>query len=490
VLRPHEAFNEGGKITVKREDIDEIRRIGEIIEKIAKDERSFKALVEAHESENAEAFQAELARLDLQVHCESICYWICFKKCVLRCEFLCPAREIGIPEIDVEEMRKFALDAPRLIRDEETLTTLLEAYDKRDAQAFQGILERFGLLHYCKQICSWFCHIRCRRVCIKLCPPPPLITHVGLVPTGQFKPSGFANGPNDPLFGVGHTPAPNVAAGVGDHPFGSWVNIKGLFNISNAEHYRIEYKKGTDPWTPITTVMDDRYFDFPWNDCAGFFCQFTRSTETISGFGDGWYKIPFERGVSPPASATGMGYDLGPPANLTNWNTLLVSDGNYQLRLTVKKGSNTYMSPVITLIVDNTSPMVDQPEVYLEKPDGSVVQLGCCGEVHKGDGIIQIKIRAFDKNFSRLTLHAYGGCSGDFPIVDLTTGNIVDKTYNGDIVDEGISITRIVRWNPWSGPGLECCCYIVWLQIWDRAVLNDNWGGGHYGAKFVALKVC
>ena len=90
--------------------------------------------------------------------------------------------------IEVEEMRKFAQEVMRLVKDEQMLTSLVQAYDKRDAKAFQELLKKLQLLPYCRQICSWLCHIRCKRVCIGLCPLPPLITLVGDIPTDQFTP--------------------------------------------------------------------------------------------------------------------------------------------------------------------------------------------------------------------------------------------------------------------------------------------------------------
>jgi len=441
-----------------KEDIQkEIEKIGEIMAELAKDERAFRAILEAHEREDVMTFQSELKKHGLLEFCEKICFWICSKRCVSTCGFLCPVQEVGGKEIDVEEMRRFAQEFERLVKDREKLARLLEAYERKDPKAFQDELKKVELIRYCRQICSWICNIRCRRICVELCPPPPLITHIGLIPTTQFTPSGLANGPSVP---PGPAPSPNPAAGVGDHPFGGKVNIRGLFNIANPSQYKVEYSKSTTgPWTPIEAVLQDFYL-VPH---PPFINYYTRSPTA------GWYNV------------ADMGLGSQGKTYLTDWNTPS-GTGVYYLKLTVKNAMDVeFESPIVTVQVDNENPNIDQPELWLEKPDGSVVPLGCCGGVRKGDGIIQIKIRAWDENFSQLTLVAEGGCSGSITITDLNTGGApVSRTYNGNTADKGEPVTRIVRWDPWSGPSnVEPCCYVVVLSIWDRAIVDNHWAGGH-----------
>ena len=44
-------------------DLEEIRKTAEIIEKIAGDQKAFEEMVDAHDNENADMFQAVLGRL-------------------------------------------------------------------------------------------------------------------------------------------------------------------------------------------------------------------------------------------------------------------------------------------------------------------------------------------------------------------------------------------------------------------------------------------
>ena len=54
---------------------------------------------------------------------------------------------------------------------------------------------------------------------------------------------------------------------------------------------------------------------------------------------------------------------------------------------------------------------------------------------------------------------------------------IFSKIYNGDRTDHGApGIT--VSWDPWAD-GVEPCCYVVFVRLYDRAIVNNVWNGGH-----------
>ena len=149
---------------------------------------------------------------------------------------------------------------------------LAAAVRAKDAKQFQAILKEFSLLPYCIQVCAWFCLADCR--CNDMCPPPPLINKVGDIMTSQppyfVYPSwnattNFAEGPSET---VGPVPAANCAAGVGDHPFGGWAKINGLFNVEafpfpDLTQYKVEYStSASGPWTPILGSVQDAYIDY------------------------------------------------------------------------------------------------------------------------------------------------------------------------------------------------------------------------------------
>ena len=89
----------------------------------------------------------------------------------------------------------------------------------------------------------------------------------------------------------------------------------------------------------------------------------------------------------------------------------------------------------------------------------------------KDKGPVEIHVEGTDDNFSSLDVIAYGGCSGSVAIFS--------KTYNGDRNDHGAPAPGItVSWDPWAD-GVEPCCYVVFVRLYDRAIVNNVWNGGH-----------
>ena len=466
---------------MSQSDVKEIQRIAEIMAKLASDEGTFKEIVSAHQNEDAVTFQSILKRLDLLEYCELICHWICMKRCNIDCEFLCPRIELTQNIEDIEEMRRFALASQKLLTNEEEVAKLLELVEKKDVTAFQDLLRRYQLLPFCRQICIMVCHRRCKFVCGKLCPWPPLITHVGWIPTSQFTAAGFANGPNSqPPLPVGlATPSPNPASGVGDHPFGQSTNIRGIFNIANPAKYRIEYSTSSaGPWTPVITAIQDAFY-FPPDPpkpnsptVQNLYAYFNVHVYNRSPDAGGWYNV------------ADMGRWSMNESYFTDWNSPS-GTGTYYLRLTVKNVANQdIMSTPIQVHVDNDFPTIDLLDLSLKKEDGTVVELGCCGGVKKGEGLVRIRFQAWDENFSQYSLVAQGGCSGAIPIAS--------RTYNGNTSDKGEPVIKEIIWDPWSGPNAvtETCCYLIVLSIWDRAVVNNQLAQSHGPVqKWVSLQI-
>jgi hypothetical protein len=40
-----------------------------------------------------------------------------------------------------------------------------------------------------------------------------------------------------------------------------------------------------------------------------------------------------------------------------------------------------------------------------------------------------------------------------------------------------------------ENPRTVSCCYVVRIDIWDRAVLDNAWAGGHGGAGWDAIEI-
>jgi hypothetical protein len=81
------------------------------------------------------------------------------------------------------------------------------------------------------------------------------------------------------------------------------------------------------------------------------------------------------------------------------------------------------------------------------------------------------------------------GSSGlSVPVVS-TTMVPLSKTYNGNIADQGYVVPTWFLWDAWRDPDIVPCCYLVCVEVRDRAIVNGFWGGGHYIAGWEAIEI-
>jgi hypothetical protein len=450
------------------ERLAELKATGQAVEKLAADETTFTRVAEAFQAQNAELFQSELSKLGLLSDCHFICRWFCSKHCIFVCSKLCrePITPLD-PQERIKEMREFAQVTAQIAADDALLKAFIAAVDTEDEKAFNALLVRNKWQRFCHQICHYICAVRCRLVCKLFCPPPPLITEVSFIPTSQIDADGFGAGPS---FGSAATPADNKPAGVGDHPFGASTNIRGVFSIASPFQYKVEFATAeTGPWTPIKTPMQDFRFN-PGFPPPPLFLTYTRAADV-----NGWYNVS-EIGLA--------GFD-----NLTNWITTSVADGLYFLRLTVRNALLAeFLSPVVPVRIDNTAPTKPDITLQLQTPDGTRTKLGCCETVKQGDGnTIVITLQASDDNFSQISVSLLGGCGVGIGIVDIN-GVALSKTYNGNTADTGYPAPTEFVWDPWATK-IDPCCYLIYVQINDRAILNDAWSGGHSNVNWHSITI-
>ncbi len=447
------------------ERLAELKATGEAVGKLAEDPEIFRRVVAAYRAQDAERFQAELLAIGLFDRCHLICRWLCSKHSVFLCRKLCGPLE-GQKELDINEMREFALVVASLTQKDELLKRLIAAVEQEDAEAFQKMVLELGLQRFCHQLCQWLCAVRCRRVCRLLCTAPPLLTQIGSIPTSQINGLGYAAGASS---FPGPVPPDNKPAGVGDHPFGGTTNIRGVFSIASPAQYRVEFATAiAGPWQPIVEPIQDYRISatFP----TPVFDFYTRVPTP-----DGWYTIS-EMGLA------GADY-------LTDWQTPNVANGLYYLRLTVRTAAlSEFVSPVVPVRIDNQAP--SQPEINLQllKPDGSRSDLGCCEKVDRGNGNrIIVQLKATDANFSSISVSLLGGCGVSRAMV-ATDGTALSKTYNGDITDTGYPVATEFIWDPWAAD-ISPCCYLIYVQITDRAIVNNYWSGGHSNTNWHSITI-
>jgi hypothetical protein len=438
--------------------LEELRHTGEAVGKLAEDSERFREVVEAFRAEDVDAFHKGLADAGLDAYCHLVCSWLCSKHCVFICIRLCGPIE-KIEELAIDEIRAFAEITAGISRDEALLRRLVDAVDRQDVEAWRALIVELKLERFCHQLCHWLCTVRCRRVCRLLCPDPPLITEVAFIPSSQINPQGFGSGPSVP---PGTTPPDNKPAGVGDHPFGGIAHIDGeYFSIAGVIQYKVEYAANVGgPWTPILAPVNDlRWVTVP----TPHLVSYSRVPDAA-----GWYNVA----------------DIGllGPTRLTDWSTP-APDGLYYLKLTVRNAALAERSsPLVPALVDNTSPTGPapggRPQITIKQGNHT---LDCCETVKREGGPLSINVIATDANFSSLSVDLEGGCGASF--------GIYSKTYNGNLADTGAPVPGIdITWDPWAA-GVSPCCYVMYVRISDRAIVNNAWFGGHSNSNWHAITI-
>jgi hypothetical protein len=74
------------------------------------------------------------------------------------------------------------------------------------------------------------------------------------------------------------------------------------------------------------------------------------------------------------------------------------------------------------------------------------------------------------------------------PAVDVTSTPL-SKTYNGNLADQGYPVPTEFLWDPWSDPRVVPCCYVVYVEINDRTIINDSYFGGHANSGWEAIEI-
>jgi hypothetical protein len=315
---------------------------------------------------------------------------------------------------------------------------------------------------------------------------------------------GFGHGPD--YVNDGYCPPDTPATGVGDHPFGGDVELWGVFNFPTATEYLVEVttKPGVIPYSPIlvgpqwgtdvidpgTGLSDQPPPPVPPDPAPpallGKF-EYKRSRSQSGGADPGWFQI------NQIQDSNGGRFTTGEKLLLTWPTSSLLPDGVYYLRLRVRDAlKNTHVSSPQVVRLDNTGPFPNTPRpiitLQLQKPDGTLVPVTCVSHVKKGDGLIVVTVQAYDPNMSSISVTARGNSNLSVPVVS-TTLVPLSKTYNGNIADQGYVVPTSFLWDPFSDPNIIPCCYLVYVEIWDRAIINNSWNSGHYNAGWEAIAI-
>ena len=483
----------------ENESIQGLPQMAEAIEKLSANPEAFQDAHNAYLEKNAEKFGAALNKAGIAEHCHIICRFFCRKHCGALYLKFCPEPNRG--EVDTKEILAFANAVTPLLKNEATAKKFLEIMETENVKAWNELVKKNQLEAFCYQLVILFCSLRCRKKCHGLCPPNPLITNIGNIPVSQINALGFGNGPSVPPF---YTGSPNPGAGYGDHPFGGFVLLKGIFNMATATEYLVEVSS-TGPggsYSPIIVGPQGGYDQFPlqppapvpadppfpgpgWN-----LFQFFRSRIQSTGADPGWFQINQLTDSDGGRLTTGEKILMMWPSPLP--------DGVYHLRLRVRDSAmNTRVSSPQVVRLDNTGPFPSPRPVIslqLQKPDGSL-ELLKCGKVKKDSGLILITIHAYDPNMSSVSVTARGNSGLSVPVSALavpvvsSTAIPLSKTYNGNIADQGYPVPTQFLWDPWSDPRIVPCCYLIYVEISDRTIINNAYYGGHSNSGWEAIEI-
>ena len=457
----------------------ELRDTADAVGRLADEKEAFGRVVEAFRAQDVDTFRDVLGRFDLLDRCHLICRWLCSKHCVFVCIKLAgPVREAptNFPSRRSVGSRLPWRGSPPT---RPCSPQFVDVVDREDVDGFQALLKEQKLGAFAHQLCHWLCVTRCRFVCRIFCPPPPLITHVANIPVGQIDAQGYAAGGSQP---VGYTPPDNKPAGVGDHPL-AVGRTSGASSTSP-----------TRRTISLSTRESSRAVDADQDRSVGRMLERHHGRRVFAGTG--------RRGLVPdrappppcpppgPVDQHGMGFWSMGDTYLTDWSTPVVPNDLYYLRLTVRTTTLVeHHSPVVPVRVDNVGPT--QPVITLDllKPDGTTVPLGCCETIAKEDGNkVIVTLQASDANFSQISVSLIGGCGVSLGRVD-TGGTSLSKTYNGNLADTGYPLPASFIWDPFAAPAPDPCCYLVYVTITDRAIVNNFWSGGHSNVNWHSITI-
>jgi len=473
----------------------EIQQTAAAIEKLAANPKAFGQAYEAFIAGDAVAFGAALNQVGISDQCHWVCRFFCQKRCTGVCRKFCPNDPRN--EVNAEEIAAFVKAVGHLLRDPAFTKRLCEILRSGNVEAWAKEIERNKLQPYCYQLCIILCLECCREQCHKVCPPNPLITRVANIPIAQIDAQGYGHGPDALLTGA--VPADNPPGGVGDHPFGGAVELWGIFNFPTATEYLVEVSSapggpynpilvapqwGYDSIDPSTGLQNQPPPPVPPDPIQppGVF-EYFRSRSQSGGGDPGWFQI------SQIQDSDGGRLTTGEKVLLT-WPTS-APDGVFYLRLRVRDAAlNTRVSSPQVVRLDNTGPFpLPRPIItlQLQKPDGTLTPLKC-GKVKKGAGLILVTVQAYDPNMSAIGVTARGNSGLSVPVVS-TTAVPLSKTYNGNVMDQGYVVPTSFLWDPWSDPNIVPCCYLVYVEISDRTIINGYWSGGHGNSGWEAIEI-
>lgn len=167
-----------GPPSVDAKEPADIRRLAEVVEKIASNEGLLNAVIESVQTQESATFGGVVKQLAFQDICHYVCSWFCTILSERLCRIVCSSEPVAVPS-PVETVRSAAAVIAALAADGRTLETAATAARALDCDGLRKVIVGAGQQDGCHIICEWFCTWRCVFVCLSLCRvAPPNVTNV------------------------------------------------------------------------------------------------------------------------------------------------------------------------------------------------------------------------------------------------------------------------------------------------------------------------
>ena len=330
VLRHH--LHRGAEVP-EDDPLAEIRDWLDGLAAVARDEATLTKAYDAVRKQDVKGFRAVLQgarvlRLCI-ILCRFFCYWNCFRLCFIVC------REFPRVDLEIPQLREYAVALARLGRDEAALAKLNEAFVREDPRAWDAIVDELKLSRFCYYVCQWICYTRCELYCWIFCPPGCLTT---------FRYIGGYN----ILTGID----PGTGLTSDNRAFFQSIRLNGILckqHGGGPAEYRFEYMElPGGSWTPVPTDWIERTVIGQWqstvpappDDVKPYAVKGTAPNDVVATLtGDGWVQVPQESNVND------AGGNFAPNGNLLILDTTKMATWT-DIAITATAGQSTTPPPL------------------------------------------------------------------------------------------------------------------------------------------------
>ncbi len=148
------------------DEVTEARQVGEVLSELLAADGALDEFEKAMAAGDADELRRLVARYKIGDRWEPFCRWLCSWHVQRICFWLC--RDIPLVEYTVADVREATLRLAELAAQRDELAQVVEAVTTTDEKAFHELLERHGLLRWCRLVCVVILTIRCEFVCDRL----------------------------------------------------------------------------------------------------------------------------------------------------------------------------------------------------------------------------------------------------------------------------------------------------------------------------------